>query len=129
MSKISDFSLRAAVLSCLGLAILAAPSQSFAGEVRFNGNIMQWHSTLCEKPEVPPSWAYADPETAGNRMNAMQFDINMFAERAQKFMDCVSIEAENDQKRVNSVIANDARVLIQQTYETVRQLTAPRGGR
>ena len=128
MSKISNFSFKAAMLSCLGLAIVLAPSQSLAGEVRFNGNTMQWHSTVCQRPETPVSWAYANPETAGNRMNAMQFDINMYIEKIQRFMDCVSNEAENDQRRVNAVIADDARNIIQEAYESVTRLTAPARG-
>ncbi|MFA5040099.1 MAG: hypothetical protein WC464_00500 [Bdellovibrionales bacterium] len=109
-------------------ACLLAASPSMAGNLTFDNGQPQWHTTNCPKPVPPESIMNADPETAGNNMNALLSKYNAYAQDAQTYMNCISNEAAEDQKTIGHTITTGAQDEITAMHDVVEKMYAPLRG-
>ncbi|MDR3424663.1 MAG: hypothetical protein P4M13_06240 [Alphaproteobacteria bacterium] len=109
----------------LSLCLLAS-APAFAGNLVFENGQTVWHSTQCRKP-VPPATSVinANPETAGEGMNALMDQHNAYVAAARDYMNCISNEAESDQKMVIQSITSGAQGEIAQMQADVDSANAP----
>ena len=106
-------------------ACLLAATPAMAGNLTFDKDKSTWHSSTCTKPIPPESVITADPETKGNVMNAMVARFNVYAGQAQAYMNCISNEAENDQKVTNDAITSGAQAEIASVKVEIERMAAP----
>ncbi len=111
----------------LAVCLLTALPAS-AGNLTFEGNQPVWHSAKCVRPTPPESIINADPETAGNDMNARISAYNAYARKAQDYMNCLSLEAAEDQKNVSRAIADTAQAEIASMATEAEKVAAPLRG-
>jgi len=98
---------------------------AMAGNLTFENGQSTWHSAKCSKPVAPESIVNADPETSGSKMNALIGDYNAYANAAQAYMNCLSKEAEDDQKSIGQAISSGAQAEISAVNAEVEKLYAP----
>lgn len=107
--------------------LMAAPA--VAGNLTFNNGKTSWISTQCKKPAPPASVLAAEPETAGNDMNALIDKHNVYVNEAQNYMNCISSEAEHDQNMVNQEIMAGAKNAITAMQTEINRFSSPLRGR
>jgi len=105
------------------LTVIATPA--VAGNLTFNNGKTAWVSTQCKKPVAPASVLKAEPETAGNDMNALIDKHNVYVTEAQNYMNCISSEAERDQNAVNQQIMDGAREAISAMQAEIDGFSGP----
>ncbi|MDR3448550.1 MAG: hypothetical protein P4M15_02155 [Alphaproteobacteria bacterium] len=106
-------------------ACLLAASPALAGNLTFDNGQTAWHSTQCTAPVPPDSVIGAASDTPGNDMNSLVAQHNIYVDEAQKYMDCISQEADRDQVMVNQAIASSAQHIVAQTQADVERAAAP----
>ncbi|MFA4995420.1 MAG: hypothetical protein WC521_09000 [Bdellovibrionales bacterium] len=110
-------------------ACLLAATSSDAGNLTLENNQPIWHSAKCVRPAPPESILNADPETSGEKMNAMILDYNAYVHAAQAYMTCVSRESENDQMNIGQAITLGAKDEITSILNESEKLAAPLRGK
>jgi hypothetical protein len=106
-------------------ACLLAATPTIAGDLAFESNGPTWHPAKCAKPDQPESVLAAAAETSGNKMNAMINAYNAYASAAQAYMNCVSKEAEADQKSIDQAITSGAKEEIASVIAESEKLAVP----
>ena len=102
----------------LVMALALATFPALAGTVHFAEGQGGWESTQCQRP-LPPAVAPHDSEAAANDLNVQITQHNRYADAAQKYMACISEEAQNDAQASGQAVSHAAALIIQRTQADV----------
>ncbi len=108
--------------------LLVAAMPAWAGDLTVKEGGPVWRPAKCVRPVPPESVMDADAETRGDKMNALIKAYNVYAANAQAYVNCVSDEAEADQRAIDQAITSGAKDEITSVLTESEKLSVPLRG-
>lgn len=105
-------------LTLVLMACLLTTASAVAGKVSYVDGMGQWVPTGCLEPKAPAALP-ANSEAAANVVNARVADHNAYVTAVEKYMACVSDEAQHDAQAFGQLITGSAQKIIDQAQKDV----------
>ena len=101
---------------------LVVSGTAMAGNLTTANGKTDWQSTACPEPAEPASWLAVRNETHAGDMNTLMEAYNNYVDQMQKYMNCVSDEADTDAGATSQSIIDSAQGTIGTAQKKVTSL-------